>query len=48
VQVRLVGGGTSHEGLVQINVNGTWGTICDDNWDQRDALVICTQLGFQT
>ncbi|NP_999762.1 scavenger receptor cysteine-rich protein type 12 precursor [Strongylocentrotus purpuratus] len=44
--VSLVGGRTISEGFVRIFLNGRWGTVCDDNWDNTDAGVICRQLGY--
>ena len=44
--IRLRQGLIARQGRVEICVEGTWGTVCDTNWDSQDATVVCRQLGY--
>ena len=44
--IRLVGSGLPHEGRLEIEVAGIWGTVCDDSFNDADASVACSMLGF--
>ncbi|XP_064417053.1 neurotrypsin isoform X2 [Latimeria chalumnae] len=45
--IRLMDGENKKEGRVEIFINGQWGTICDDGWTDKDAAVVCRQLGYK-
>ena len=46
-ELMLVGGTSQYEGRVEICYGRKWGTICGYSWDNREARVVCSQLGYQ-
>ncbi|XP_053383098.1 deleted in malignant brain tumors 1 protein-like isoform X2 [Mercenaria mercenaria] len=44
---RLVNGTGPYDGRAEINVNGTWGTICDKNFDLQAADLFCDLMGLR-
>lgn len=45
-ELRITGGKSKSEGLVEVKINGTWGSICGWYMTNKVATVICRQRGF--
>ncbi|KAL8583915.1 hypothetical protein ACOMHN_009668 [Nucella lapillus] len=45
VKYRLVNG-TESRGRVEMSLDGEWGTVCNDEWDDKDAQVFCRSMNF--
>ena len=46
--VRLVGGPTGYEGILQVCYYNTWGLVSANGWTDREASVVCKQLNYNT
>ena len=44
--IRLVGGERNFEGRVEMCDDSVWKTICTEDWGDKEARVVCRQLGF--
>lgn len=44
--LRINGGSPENKGRLEILYNDTWGTVCDDYFDNIAASVACRQLGY--
>ena len=44
--MRLAGSNLTYKGRLEVFYNGTWGTVCNESFNDTDAKVFCHQLGF--
>ena len=44
--IRLVNGSSPLNGRLEVCAFRIWGTVCDDQFDSREATVACRQLGL--
>lgn len=46
IEYRLEGGRSGSEGRLEVKYRGTWGSVCDDDFNQRTAQVACNSMGY--
>lgn len=37
---------TSSDGRVEVCYDNHFGTVCEENWTNEEATIVCSQLGF--
>ncbi|XP_064596685.1 uncharacterized protein LOC135463356 [Liolophura sinensis] len=45
--IRLVDGEKPNEGRLEVKLKGQWGTVCDDNFGEAEALAACRSMGYR-
>ena len=45
-QYSLQSGGQSNGQIVEVKVDGSWGSLCDDNFTKVEANLVCKHAGF--
>ena len=43
--IRLVNGNSLCSGRLEVKSNQRWSSVCEDDFDQQDAEVVCRELG---
>ena len=46
LQYRLADGNRTNQGRVEVQYGSIWGTVCDDDFDNAAAKVVCDHLGI--
>ena len=44
--MQLVGGNGPWEGAIEVKVAESWMSICDPDFNDNDAAVVCRMLGY--
>lgn len=47
MEYRLSNGSNTKEGRLEVRYHGTWGTVCDDDFNEDAAKVVCASLGYE-
>ena len=40
-------GGTNTSGRIEVCVDGQWGKICSESFDDKTAAMVCKQIGLK-
>lgn len=44
--IRLVNGSELYNGRLELCLNGIWGTVCSNGFNELEAAMVCRSLGY--